>query len=315
MGLSERVRAVAAWIAHLKPVRVLSHFSRTRGPILASGMAYQSLFAVFAALWVAFSIAGTVVSSDSRLQGSIIAALNDAVPGLIDTGSGGAIDPEVLTSGWSFSITGVIALAGLLYTALGWLAAARDSVRTIFDLPPAATHPLLQKALDLALGGAFAALLLVAAGLSFAGSSATQLVLDQLAVGQGSVIATILSRIVSLATALLVYAVALAGLYRLVARVRVPWRLLRGGILIGALGIASLTILGGALVGGATANPLIASFAVVAGLLIYYNLVSQLILLAAAWMAVGATDAGLRLNEEAAEEDTETPGSEVGGRR
>jgi membrane protein len=299
MVLKDRIAAVVGWVQRQKLVRVFVNYGRDRGPILASGLAYQALFAVFAALWVGFSIAGLVVSADSGLQGSIIDVLNETVPGLIDDGDGtGAIKPDVLTSGTAFSISGLVALAGLLFTALGWLAAARDSVRTLFDLPPASANPVLQKLRDLLLGLGFAVLLLLAAGLSFAGSSATALLLGWIGVGQDSTLGFVVSRVVSLLIAVLVYALALAGLYRWLAGVRVPWRFLRGGVLTGAIGIAALTVLSGLLLGGATSNPLIGSFAVVAGLLIYYNFASQVMLIAASWMAIGMEDAGVVVDQK-----------------
>jgi len=302
VGIKQRIAATVAWVQRQKPVRVAIRYTRDRGPILASGMAYQALFAVFAGLWVAFSIVGLVVSGDVGLQRTILDFIGETVPGLIDDGSGnGAVDPAVLTSGTAFSLSGIIALAGLLFTALSWLAAARDSVRSLFGLPPVAANFVLQKLADLGLGIAFAALLLVAAGMSFAGTSLTGLLFDLLGLDDGSLPAVILSRAVSVLVAVLVYAVALAGLYRVLARVRIPWRLLRGGILLGSIGIGALTVAGGLLLGGATNNPLIASFAVVAGLLIYYNFVSQVILFAASWMAVGVDDADIVLDEKVLE--------------
>jgi len=299
MALKERISAVAVWVQRLKPVRVFVHYGRDRGPILASGLAYQALFAVFAGLWVAFSIAGLIVSADSGLQGSIIDLLDETVPGLIDDGDHtGAIDPADLASGAAFTLSGVVSLAVLLFTALGWLAAARDSVRTMLDLPPASTNFVLQKLFDLAAGVAFAVLLLVAAGLSFAGSSATDLVLGWVGVARDSPLGFVAGRVVTLAVSVLVYAVALAGLYRVLSGAKVPWRFLRGGVLIGALGLAGLTVLSGVLLGGATSNPLVASVAVIAGLLIYYNFVCQVLLIAASWMAVGIEDAGVVLDEE-----------------
>lgn len=297
MALTARIRRVVAWVQRLKPVRVLMHYTRTRGPILASGLAYQALFAVFAGLWVAFSIAGLVVSGDSGLRGAIVDVLDEAVPGLIDSdGDGsGAIDPDALSAGAAFTVSGIIALAGLLLTALGWLAAARDSVRTMLDLPPASTNFFLQKLLDLVAGLAFAVLLLLAAGLSFAGSSATEIMLGWLGADADSVVGIVLGRVVSLIVSVLVYAVAIWGLYRLLSGARVPWRFLRGGVLLAAVGVAGLTVISGLLLGGATNNPLIASFAVVAGLLIYYNFVCQVLLIGASWMAVGLGDAGVTL--------------------
>jgi membrane protein len=299
MTLKQRITAAVAGVQRLKPVRVVVRYGHDRGPILASGMAYQALFAVFAAVWVAFSIAGLVVSGDSALQQTILDFLADVVPGLVDDGSGsGAIDPGVFEAGWGFSISGVIALIGLLFTALGWLATARDSVRTLFDLPPAPGNVVLQKLVDLGLGVAFAALLVIAAGLSFAGTTATESVLGGLGIDARSVAGLVLSRAATVIVAVLVYAVTLAGLYRLLARVKVPARILRHGVLLGAIALAALTIAGGLLLGGAQNNPLIASFAVVAGLLIYYNLASQVILLVATWMAVDVDDEGIVIDEK-----------------
>lgn len=299
MRLKDRIAATVAWAQRLKAVRVFVRYGRDRGPILASGLAYQALFAVFAALWVAFSVAGIVVSGDLVLRQTLLDFLARVVPGLIDDGSrNGAIDPDVFSAGVAFGISGLVALVGLLFTALGWLASARDSVRTLFDLPPAATNPILQKLIDLALGVAFGVLLLLAAGLSFAGTTATEGALDWLGIDARSVIGLVLSRTVTLVVAVLVYAAALSGLYRLLAGVKVPARILRHGVMLGAIGLAALTVAGGLLLGGARSNPLIGSFAVVAGLLIYYNFVSQVILIAATWMAVDVDDEGIVIDRK-----------------
>jgi membrane protein len=299
MALRYRIAAGIAWVQRLKAVRVFVRYGRDRGPILASGLAYQALFAVFAGLWVAFSIAGVVVSGDIGLRQTILDFLADIVPGLVKDGSGnGAIDPAVFTESLGFGISGIVAFGGLLFTALGWLAAARDSVRTLFDLPPASTNAVLQKLIDLGLGLAFGVLLLCAAGLSVVGTTATESVLDSLGIDERSVVGLVLSRTVTLIVAVLVYAVALAGLYRLLAGVKVPARILRHGVMLGAIGLAALTVAGGLLLGGADNNPLIASFAVVAGLLIYYNFVSQVILIAATWMAVDVDDEGIVIDKK-----------------
>jgi membrane protein len=299
MRLKDRIVVASAWAQRRKVVRVFVRYGRDRGPILASGLAYQALFAVFAALWVAFSVAGVVVSGDTLLRQTLLEFLAGVVPGLIDDGSGsGAIAPDVFTAGFAFSVSGLVAFVGLLFTALGWLASARDSVRTLFDLPPASTNVFLQKLIDLALGVAFGVMLLLAAGLSFAGTTATEGVLDWLGIDARSVIGLVLSRTVTLVVAVLVFAAALAGLYRLLAGVKVPARILRHGVMLGAIGLAALTVAGGLLLGGAQNNPLIASFAVVAGLLIYYNFVSQVILIAATWMAVDVDDEGIVIDRK-----------------
>jgi membrane protein len=310
MPLKERIAAAITWVQRRKVVRVFLRFGHDRGPILASGMAYQALFAVFAALWVTFSVIGLVLSGDVVLRSLVLDFLADIVPGLVDDGSGnGAIKPEAFSSafssGFAFGLSSIVAIGALLLTALGWLDTARGSVRTLFDLPPVSTNPVLQKLIDLGLGLAFAVLLLVAAALSFAGTTATGSALDWLGIDERSVVGLVLSRAVTLVVAVLVYAVALAGLYRLLARVKVPARILRHGVLLGAIGLAALTVAGGLLLGGAQSNPLIGSFAVVAGLLIYYNFVSQVILIAATWMAVDVDDEGIVIDEKVFEQRLE----------
>ena len=288
------VTARVAWVQSLKPVRVFLHYSQHRGPILASGLAFQGLFAVFAGLWVAFSIAGLVISGNVVAQNAIVTALNNAIPGLIDTGDGsGAIKVRTLLSAGVFGWTGTIAVIGLLYSALGWLGSARDAVRTMFELPSPAANFAVLKARDLALGVGLGVMLVVSAVLSVAGTSATGFLLGLAGIESKTVVATVVSRIVTLGVMFGLDTVVLATFYRLLAGIRIPRRRLFAGALLGAIGLGVLKTLGSVLLGGATNNPLIASFAVLAGLLLFFNLVCQVILIAASWIATGLEDAGI----------------------
>lgn len=301
--LIQKVTALIAWVMARKPVRVFLHYGNLRGPILASGLAFQGLFAVFAGLWVAFSIAGIVISGNIGLRDAIINTLNNAIPGLIATGSGdaGAIDAKTLLSAGVFGVTGAIALLGLLVTALGWLASARDSVRTIFELPTPTVNFLLLKVRDLGLGVGLGAVLIISAVLSVAGTSATGWLLGMVGVNSKTVIATVVSRVVTLGVMFALDTVVLAAIYRVLADVQIPGKRLRAGALIGAAGLGLLKVLSSTLLGGASSNPLIASFAVIAGLLIFFNFACQVILLGASWIAVGVEDAGVVLDPRAAQ--------------
>jgi membrane protein len=57
-----------------------------------------------------------------------------------------------------------------------------------------------------------------------------------------------------------------------------------------------LKALAGGLLTLTSSNPLLASFAVIVGLLIWFNLTCAVILLGAAWVVVSATDAGVPLD-------------------
>ncbi|TPW73510.1 YihY/virulence factor BrkB family protein [Schumannella sp. 10F1B-5-1] len=290
------VKRLIAWVQRTRAVRVFQRYSGQRGPILASGLAYQALFAIFAAIWAGFSIAGLVISGDQVLREQLISTIGGAVPGLIKTGpdSAGAIDPDVLLAAPAFSLTLVISLVGLLVTALGFLASLRDGIRVIFELPALTGNPVLLKVKDLVVGLGFAVVLVASAALSYFGTTATDTVLGWLGIGTDSVIGFVLTRVVTIGVMFALDAVTLVALYRVLSGVPIPFERLRGGAIIGAVALGVLKVLfSAAIIGGVGSNPLLKSFAVILGLLIFFNFVCQVILIGAAWVVVGLDDRGL----------------------
>jgi membrane protein len=113
-------------------------------------------------------------------------------------------------------------------------------------------------------------------------------------------VSTVTSRVVTVGVMFVLDTFVLATLYRVLASVRIPRRRLWAGALLGAVGLGALKILGSLLLGGASNNPLIASFAVLAGLLIFFNFSCQVILIGAAWINVGLEDAGIEVDPRVA---------------
>ena len=287
-GTRTRLGAFVARIRRLKAVRVFQHYNERRGPLLAAGLSYHSIFAVFAAIWVGFAIAGIVIQANPELRDALLDLISRSVPGLIGDG---AVNRDRLLDAGILGWTGAIAAVGLLFTALGWLASGRDAVRTMFGLPSTATHFLLQKLRDLGLALGFGAIMLLSAALSVFSTAALGAALDFLGVDEESVAATVFARVVGLLIVLLLDTLVLALFYRLVADIRLPLRHLATGSLFGAVALGLLKALGGSLLGGAS-NPLLASFAVIIGLLIWFNLIGQVFLITAAWIAVSVADDG-----------------------
>lgn len=291
MGVKQRITAVTAWVMKLKPMRVFLQYNTKGGPLLAAGLSYQAIFAVFAAIWVSFAIAGFVIRSNPELEKAFLQLLSTNLPGLIDDGSGGgALDVDRLFATGILTWTGAIAAVGLLFTALGWLASGRDAVRLLFGLPTAPTNFLLLKLKDLGLALAFGVAMLVSAGLSVFSTAALGAVFGWLGVDQGSAPAIITARAVGLLLVLVLDIAVLFGFYRVVSGIRIPFRQLGQGVLLAALALGLLQALGSSLLGGATRNPLLASFAVIIGLLIWFNLICQVTLIGATWIAVSADD-------------------------
>jgi len=293
--LRARVQAIVARIQKLKPMRVWMHYGARRGPILAAGLAYQAIFSVFAGLWAVFSVVGIVIGANPDLRDALFDVIGTSVPGLIDRGTGGASDPRDLRPD-VFAWTGVLAIGVSLFTALAWLSSARDAVRDIAELAAPPTNVLLLRLKDLGLAVAFGAALVVSAALSLGSTSLLAWVLDSIGADEHSIVAVVLARILGLVLAFALDVVVLVALYRILAGVPIPPRPLWQGAMIGAGALGVLKALGSALLGGASSNPLIASFAVIVGLLIWFNFVCQVILAGAAWVVVTARDQGVPLD-------------------
>jgi membrane protein len=287
------IRGRVAAIQRLKPTRVLVHYGARRGPILSAGLSYQAIFSVFAAVWAGFSIAGLVLGANAGLRDGLYDVISTSIPGLLDRGSGGAIDPDDLLASGVLQSTGVLALVASLITAIGWLASARDAVRDIAELAAPPTNFLLLRLRDLGLAVAFGAALFLSAALSIGSTTALAWVLDGLGVDEDSLPATLSARALGLGLAFILDVGVLAALYRVLAGVPIPARPLWQGALLGAAALGILKALAGGLLTLTSSNPLLASFAVIVGLLIWFNLVCQVFLSGAAWGVVSATERGV----------------------
>lgn len=294
----QRVTEITQKTLALFPVRVWRHFLARNGFLLAAGMSYQALFAVFAAVYVVFSVAGIWFASRPGTMQALEDLINTYVPGLI--GEQGAIKPSDLaaladSSTFLLSWTGVIAAAGLIWTAIGWVTYSRLGVRSVFGLPKDTRSYVLLKARDLLAALVFGAVLLFASALTVASTAAVSWMFQFLGISSDSFWYKVAGGSVGLLLVLAINTGVLAAMFRFLSGASVPWRRLWGGSFLGGGALAVLQILGGTLIGGVTNNPLLATFAVFVGLLLWFRLTSIVTLVAAAWIAVAAGDRGISL--------------------
>jgi len=287
--------ASLARVVGTRPVRTLGRYVGASGPLLAGGLTYQALFALFAALWVGFSVAGVVVAGDAVLREELVELVRTSVPGLIESPDGtGVVDPDLLLDASVFGWTGAAAGLGLLASAVVLLGSTRTAVRTMFRAPAPATPFVLLVLRDLALAAGFGIALLVSATVSLVSTTATTTVLGALGVDGGSLAARVLLRLVVALVLFVLDTAVLVALYRVLAGLHVPRRRLLAGALLGAGAVELLKLAGGLVLGAAGgSNPLLASFAAVIGLLVVLQLLCQVLLLGAAWIAIGMDDAGV----------------------
>ena len=302
------LQAVIARVMKLRPVRVFQRYSTKNGPILAGGLSLTALYSVFAGLYVGFAILGLSIQSNPDLKNAVVNILSTSIPGLIKDASGsGAIDLDALFKSRVLGWSSIIAAAALLLTALSWFASARSAVRAVFDLAPDTTFFLLLKLRDLALVIAFTAVTILSAAISVFSTSALNLFFDLVGMGHKTALAVGVGHAVGLLIALLIDTLVLAVLYRVLLAVRIPWQRLLTGSLLGGLALGILKVLGTSIVVGGGKNPLLASFAVILGLLVWLGLVCQVVLIAATWISVDLADHGQTATTTARRRGTTPP--------
>ncbi|GAA2749962.1 YihY/virulence factor BrkB family protein [Amnibacterium kyonggiense] len=282
----------------LRPVRVFFHYAGDNGPLIASGMTYQAFFALAGALWLSFALLGFALRGNLALQASVFGAINQFLPGLIGydiagTQVQGAIDSAALLENSSLSWSSAISLLIVLWTAVGFLATLRTAIRIMFGLPNEQGNFILLKLRDLGYTVAFGAVVLLTAAITVLSNAALDVVLSLLGLGQAGPVQQVLTAAVALVLLAAIETAMLAAAFRILSGIPVPHRRLWAGSLLGGVALAVLQTLASTLLHFGTNNPVIKGFAVLVGLLVFFNIVCQLILLAAAWVAVGMLDAGI----------------------
>jgi membrane protein len=287
------VTALIARVMKLRPVRVFTRYSTKNGAILAGGLSLTALYSVFAGIYVGFAVLGLYIEADPMLRDAVVSTLSTSVPGLIKNGSGaGVIDLDTLFKSQVLGWSGIIALAALVVTAVSWFGSARAAVREVFDLPQDTTFFLWLKLRDFALVIGFGAVTIASAVISVFSTSALDFLFDLVGIDHKSLFAIVVARVIGLALVLAIDTATLAVLFRVLLALPIPWRRLLTGSLIGGVALGILKVLGATIVGGAGKNPLLASFAVILGLLVWFGLICQVILLSATWISVDMADHG-----------------------
>ncbi|WP_069385609.1 YihY/virulence factor BrkB family protein [Cellulosimicrobium cellulans] len=282
-SLVDRAKRVMAWWTSSRPGRSFAWYNAQHGPILCGGMAYAALFSLFAALAIGWTVFMAVLGSRTDLRDAVLEQIDTWLPGLVGTGGSAVLTPDQLVLDNPVTVTSVVALGVLIFSAVAFMAALRSSVQAMFDVPPTAQNPVLAKAREL---GGFVLLgvgILVSAAASVVVSGVGTWLADLLG---GSVVLTVVVRGLGIAVGLLVDAVVVALVVVLVGGVRPARRDLVLGSLVAAAAFGALRYLGTSIVvGSASRNALLASFTVLVTLLVLVNVVARVLLMVCAWMA------------------------------
>lgn len=293
---TELTRKTLGWF----PVRVWRHFLQHNGFLLAAGISYQALFAMFATLYVVFAVAGLWLGASPQVVQALIDVINGYLPNLIsENGLVTVAQVESVATGSTglLSVTGAIALGVVVWTAIGFITFTRRAVRDTFGLPFDRRSYFLLKARDLLAALIFGVALLLGAALGSIATWALDLLFSTFGSPLSSAWSSALLRLGSVMVAFAINTLALAALYRFLAGASLTWRAVMPGSVLGGAGIATLQLGVGVLLRYTPSNPLLATFTIFIGFLLWFRLNGIVILVAAAWIAVAADDRDMPLVE------------------
>ena len=288
-----RVTSITNKTLALFPVRVWRYFLAQNGFILSSGMSYQALFGVFAAVYVVFAVFGIWFTGNEAAMEAFSLLINTYAPGLI--GDEGVISTDELTaiassSAGTLGWTGGIALIGFIWTAIGWVTYTRIGVRSTFGLPKDSRSYVLLKARDFVAGLMFGAVLILASVLSVVTTGFVSWFASMMGIDPDSSTSTAVVQVGAILIVFVIDTLALAVLFRYLSGAEMPWRRMVVGSVIGSAALSVMQLLGGVLITFASSNPLLATFGVFIALLFWFRITSIVILVAASWIAVEASD-------------------------
>jgi membrane protein len=203
-----------------------------------------------------------------------------AIPGLV--GEDGLVDPSAVEAPAGLTVAGVISLVGLVGAAIGAIGSLRLALRTLADRLSDDVLFIWVILRNLALAVAIGGLLALSAAMSFLGTASISTVTGWLGLEERSPIVEGATWAVSLLVIFALDTAVIMLLFRSLAGLRPPAKALWAGALLGGVGLTVLQQLSGLFVGGAGANPLLASFASLIALLLWFNLSAQVILIASA---------------------------------
>jgi membrane protein len=288
-SLMAMVMWLLARVNMLLPMRAYMHYLRQRGALLSAGIGFRMFFSITGLLATGFALAGIFLSGNPALLDQIIKSVATAAPGLLKVdGSEGLVDPYQLLNPASLGWAAAIAAVVTVFTSLGWISGIRDGVRSMMQLGPLVMNPVLQILKDIGTLLLMGVALVVSSAVSLVFGTAAGWVTEQLHLDP--VLAGPLTTSITILVPLLLGWGTAVIMYRVAAGLKPARRSLLEGTILAAVGTTVLQIFSTQLLASAGKNPILAPFAIIIGLLIWFNLVSQVYVVCAAWVAIREMD-------------------------
>jgi membrane protein len=254
--------------------------SRNNGNQYAAAITYFSFLALFPLLLLAVSITGFVLHSDPSTEQAFFNHLTDNIPGAL----GQTFKSSLQAAIKSRTGLGIVGLAGVLYTGLGWIGNLRAAIDGVWGRSPAKVNFIKVRLLNLVVLAGLGIGTVLSLGLTVIGTSLTDQILRAFGVDDLPG-AHALLKLLGIAIAVIGDMIIFWWLLIRLPQMDVPGRVAFQGALLAAVGFEVLKIVGTYTVAHTANSPTAGPFAGLLAVLIWIQLVARWMLFACAWTA------------------------------
>lgn len=272
-------------IAHL--LRANTRFGERLGNQFGAAITYFSVLAIVPIIMFAFSILGFVlVVAAPQLMDETLGKINEALSTL-DAGTRKSISGVIEGALKNFAAIGIVGALSAMYSGAGWMGNLKNAVRAqwrpSFDMQVKKQNFLIKTVTNLVILLGLLIMMAVTFGIASVSTALSDDIIGWLGlddIGWLSPVFKLVPVLVSVGAGWLIF----MFLYIVLPETREPWKFVRRGALIGAIGLGVLQYLTSFLISKFAGNPAAALFGPVIALMLFFNLFARLILFVAAWI-------------------------------
>ena len=264
-------------------IRAFGRYTADAGDRQAASVTFFGFLSFFPILALATSVLSYALGDEA--VDTVVEQVNAYAPGLAEQLG----LREILGDNAAAGATGLVGLAGLLYSGLGWVDALREAIRAIWHHNVKEGNFLVKKAKDVVILIGLGGTLLLSIAITSLTGAFSGFALEQVGLDD-SPVATVLTWVLGLALGLLSSTAIFLFLFWRLPKVQSPFRRVLRGAVLAAVLFEVLKRIGALYIERTTENPLYGSFAVVVGLLVWINIVSRMLLVVAAWTVTAPYD-------------------------
>ena len=258
-------------------LRMVQHYGSAQGNLHAGAVSYFAFLSFFPLLALIFFSVGVVSQVYPDLDGQVRRGIEELFPGLVGGGDGQiSLDQVQAFSG----VVGLLGLAGVLYTGLGFVQVLREALTATFGQALPTASFLKVKLMDLlglvTVGGTLLLSVAVGSGVTRFSSGLLELL------GLGEELRFVLVAL-GVVVAITINTVLFFVMFKQLARATAPARSLWSGALLGALGFEVIKQLSAQVISLTKGNPAFQAFGIALTLIVVFNYFARLTLYSASW--------------------------------